>query len=262
MKELNVTRPTPTVTAIRLAAEVNQIVKTTMDFIYEQEAKMMERLWLIRREFNDDVEFATFICDQTELMPGDAIKRVLTWNEARNNRELRELAQARPRELMRVVVDLVDGGLDSVARDAPEVVKIMAMPPRKRSAEIKRLLEHQNNGKHHPADREEIEVLKQERDAAVKELENADKVVEMDGHPLTRLNQFIKTLKDIEQTLLERNTVAGKLFKELAGEIDAPQNQQDQQDQLMDWNNRSLELIDGIGRLWMEHLGDAYDRDE
>lgn len=127
-------------TAMRLAAEVNAIVMTTIDYVYAQEAAVMERLYHIRQEFEDDAGFCQFVAQATNLKPQDALNRVLTWQSSRQSRDLRELAQQRPVELMRTIVALTEEEIDPADRDE-EVTRLMALPVRKRNKAIRSLIE-------------------------------------------------------------------------------------------------------------------------
>ncbi len=142
---------TPSPTAVTLAAEVNAIIQTTMDYVYAQEAAVMERLHQIRQEFADDESFARFIAHTTRLKPKDALSRVMTWQASRKSRDLRELAQRRPTELMQTIVSLADEDIAAVDRD-DEVVQLMTLPPRKRHKAIRELIDRGRDAAAAPVD--------------------------------------------------------------------------------------------------------------
>ena len=62
---------------------------------------------------------------------------VLAWDVARRNRELRELASSRPREVMNLVRGFIDAGADveelrAFGDSELAVTEILSLPPRKR----------------------------------------------------------------------------------------------------------------------------------
>ncbi len=173
------------------------------------EAQLMESLWKVRREVSERGAFEGLIRSHTELEPGRAWLMAETWEVARRNRELRELAADRPREAMALVSQFVEAGveerLEDLGKEDREVAEVMAKPPRQRNAAIRELIaagRAVSEGRH-PGDRERIAALEAERDEAVAELGAARKVADMGSHPRAQLRESVAELRGLESSLAE-----------------------------------------------------------
>ena len=203
-------------TLIRRLERVRAIWDTARSLAQELEAQLCEELWGIRQEIGpDERRFKGLIAGNSDLDPERAWLMAETWDAARRNRSLRELAQKRPSEAMTMVGEFVSSGLknrlEALDDDDQEVVAIIAQPPRKRGKAIKALLEASRaaGDGHSPAAREEIATLTAERDAAVEQLEQARKETRLPGE---YQRQTIGDLREIEARLADASADAMRIL--------------------------------------------------
>ena len=122
--------------------EIKTIRNMTIQFAQMAEAQIMERLWGIRKEFADDASFGVFVAEQTNIDAKTAVRYVVTWDGARQNRGLRELANQSPDQAMSFVQRLTAGGIkDRVVADDKEVARLLSMPARKQHRELRKLID-------------------------------------------------------------------------------------------------------------------------
>ena len=149
------------------AARICSLFDTALAVAASIEAQMMEALHEIRRACPDEETFRAVVAEMTPLRPAEAVRMVETWHVARRQRDLRELAQSRPREAMSLVRAFTDAGADDAevaaftAADA-EVAAVLALPPRKRNARIREMVRREQDAgeaSRDPADAERIAEL-------------------------------------------------------------------------------------------------------
>ena len=168
----------PAANASDLAARINALYAATSQLIRQSEAQIMEMLWELRHKHfaeeyapssetrTPDQCFQAFVEARIPwLPPADAQKMVDTWDAARKDRGLLEFARAKPGEAMRFFPALsAADGLEACPRDE-QVVRILAMPPKKRNKELRELIDAANGGgRRSPDDEELIKSLRAERD--------------------------------------------------------------------------------------------------
>ena len=134
-----------------------------------------------------------------------------TWAQARQNRELRELAGDRPKEAMRMIRGFLDAveadGAEELGIADTEVAAVLARPPRQRNATIRALVEHRRAtqaGGRSAEDRERIEALTSERDQLAEQLNRTPAAQEI----LDGLTDAEKLLSDLLETV-KRAATAG-----------------------------------------------------
>ena len=170
-------------------------------------AQLMESLWKIRNEVGDRKQFERLIAAHTDLEPGRSWLMAETWEAGRQNRELRQLASAKPNEALALITQFVEGGLEDrlegLSDEDQEIAAIIAKAPRKRTAAIRDLIAQSKTaqtGKRNPADAEEIAVLTAERDAAIEQLEAARKVV---PHAGEKAREVVDDLRKAEKAIAD-----------------------------------------------------------
>ena len=137
----------PSAKAAALAAEIVALRAFTVRVAEFLRGRYMELLWELRREWPEgpigDDSFERF-AGGLGLDPDEASRQVGVWDHARAHRSVRELANKSPEQAMTFVSRLMhmdgEGDLPS-PDDDPEVAKIMTMPPRKMSREIRKLID-------------------------------------------------------------------------------------------------------------------------
>ena len=164
----------PAANASDLAERINGLYAATSQLVRQSEAQIMEMLWELRHKHfaeeyapssetrTPDQCFQEFVQMRIRwLPPADAQKMVDTWDAARKDRGLLEFARAKPGEAMRFfpLLSAADG-LEACPRDE-KVVRILAMPPKKRNKELRELIDA---AKRSPDDEELIKSLRAERD--------------------------------------------------------------------------------------------------
>ena len=180
--------PAAALDAVREIKLLQSMVRHVAQFA---EARLMEKLWDIHRAIPDEGAFREFIAGHLTLPPDEALRYALTWDSARENKALRELAHTAPNDALRLVNDLaVDAG-DSPPEVDPEVTRILSLPARRRHEAIRDLVDAQQG--HHPADKEQIRSLTAERDELLAQRE----------HPLTT------RARKVSEMVLEMEALAG-----------------------------------------------------
>ena len=133
------------------------------------EVQVMAACWAIRREHADRESFGAFAARHLDglLEPDRAWTLAETWDAARRNRGVRDLAASRPDEAVALVSGYAeavpDGGFDE---DDRELVELLAAPPRKRRARLRELREEARAARESrdPEDVRRIRELEEERD--------------------------------------------------------------------------------------------------
>ena len=135
------------------------------------EARVMEAAWTIRREYAEHGAFVAFVGARLGgvMDPERAWLMAETWDVARRNRSLRELATRRGDEAMAFVAEFVAAGpaaLAALDEDRREVAEIVAAAPQRRHEMIQDLLDATRHAQEQrsPDDVREIAVLTRERD--------------------------------------------------------------------------------------------------
>ena len=215
MSKIKDLSPTPlSMTALEAAQRICTLYETAQALSQIIESQVMEALWVIKRHLPDEKEFDFFISSRTPLKPREARLMVQTWDAARKNRELRELAQNKPSEALRLVQGFLGAGLEdkieTLDDDDKVVASILSKPPRKRNAAIRELIEVKQSVKsgHHPADREQIKTLTAERDAAVAALEDSNVI----DHPAAQIKTWFGALRKAESNLAALSKQAQELL--------------------------------------------------
>lgn len=191
------------------AARICSLFDTALAVAASIEAQMMEALHEIRRACPDEEMFKTVVAEMTPLRPAEAVRMVETWDVARRQRDLRELAQNRPREAMNLVRAFTDAGagdaeVTAFTADDAEVAAVLALPPRKRNARIREMVRREQDGAggHHPADREAIRALTEECDALAGQVEAQRRTpAALAAAPLARLRAVRAALNDALEPL-------------------------------------------------------------
>ncbi|MXW01593.1 MAG: hypothetical protein F4X59_17530 [Holophagales bacterium] len=161
------------------------------------QAQVLEGMWEVQKAIPDESQFALFVERETPFTADQGHRMVKTWEVARSQRELRELAQSKPSEALGLITSAIDEGVDLADEDDATVAKIMALKPRKRHSAIRELVQQSKSGES-SATRERIRTLEAERDAAVDKLVSERKVAE---HPGSRHQAFLRDLEKMERTL-------------------------------------------------------------
>ena len=219
------------------AARICSLFDTALALSAAIEAQMMEALHEIRRATPDEETFRAVVAEMTPLRPADAARMVETWDVARRQRDLRELAQNRPREAMSLVRAFADAG----AGDA-EVTAVLALPPRKRNARIREMVRREQDGAggHHPADREAIRALTEERDALAGQVEALSNPPA--AHPGQRWRSVVERVRQAEAVVAD---AAGEVVELCAAPADAPPAQTTPLLSLTDSLQASLDTLSG-----------------
>ena len=181
--------------ALEIVHKMTAIYQQAMQILEQSQAAIMECMWEIKARHcgDSDAEFQCFAARYIDIVtPGEAVKLANTWAGARKNRELRELAQSKPGQAVKLVCQLTDGGALEVLEDDAEVARLLTLPPRKRSKAIREMIDAKQSVEagHHPADRERIKALEAERDAALEALEAQDQVAHLSDAPKAQLAQY------------------------------------------------------------------------
>ena len=165
------------------------------------EARIMERLWEIRRAVADDDAYRRLAERHLDMDGATALRYATTWEGARQNRALRELAQQTPQQAMVLVQSLATHGLDDIGDDDAEVAALLGRPPKQRQQAIRDLLAHREQvvSGRHPADQEEIRVLTAERDAALDALQARAEVVRLDETPPAQARALMEQVQGLAQ---------------------------------------------------------------
>ena len=138
------------------------------------EVQVMAACWAIRREHADRESFGSFAGRHLDGVLGHDRAWTLaeTWDAARRNRGVRELAATRPDEAVALVSGYAeavpDGGFDE---DDRELVELLSAPPRQRRARLRELREdaRATRESRDPEDVRRIRELEEERDRDARE---------------------------------------------------------------------------------------------
>lgn len=186
--------PAAALDAVREIKLLQSMVRHVAQFA---EARLMEKLWDIHRAIPDEGAFREFIAGHLTILPDEALRYALTWDSARENKALRDLAHTAPNDALRLVNDLVADGGDGPPEVDPEVTRILSLPARRRHEAIRDLVEARHG--HHPADKEQIRALTAERDELLAKRE----------HPLTT------RARKVSEMVLDMEGLAGNARHEL-----------------------------------------------
>ena len=162
------------------------------------EAQILEQLWLIHRAFERESDFIFFAETELGMDGAAACHQVRVWGAAREDRQLREMAQSQPLRAMHLVTDLAhlrDSEIDPVG-----VTEVLALPARQRATAIDELLRLKKSHGHHPDDLGEIRGLRAERDAALAALAAQKKGARQ---PAEDLGLVLEGLAEIEKDIAD-----------------------------------------------------------
>ena len=169
------------------------------------QARVMEACWVIRNEHPDEDDFNAFVAGQLvgTIEPEKAWLAAETWDGARQNRGLRELAVDRPSDALDFVAEFVRVGQQEQLKD-PEgetgarALEILSSPARKRNRMLGDLLDAERAAKEqrHPDDVRTIE----QQEAEIVDLRGR-----VDPRPTPRqtLREILSELQRIDGELAE-----------------------------------------------------------
>ena len=242
------------------ALELGQQFKATqamlLHIVQAGEARLLELLWQIRRQFTDERKFFAFAEGYLDLEPARAKRMVTTWAGARKNRHARELASRDADQAMVFIQQLNGTDLGVVIEDDAEVARILSLSPKKQRDVIRDLLETKEavDAGHHPADREYIKTLSAEKDAALAALDEATKIERLDNAPQRRLAQRRERLAELIQHFYD---FVAESNAELAAIDFAALSEAElipYQEALGHGRNEVLSLLDALDDGWRAHL--------
>lgn len=131
--------------AAELAAELTGLRALVENFVRQAEARYLELLRELRREFPaaDGDDYFVLFLDRAGLPSANALENLKLWETARSHRAVREAADGNPAGALAFTSRLLrlDPGQRVRLDDDPDVARVMTMPPRQMSAEIRRLLD-------------------------------------------------------------------------------------------------------------------------
>lgn len=140
---------TPPTTAIGAAHRIHAWHTTLTEVARVAHAQIMESWWVIRREHPERPDFDAFLAAQgldRFADPEQAWLMADTWDVARKQRSLRDLAADHPSDAISFVWEFVEKGraedLRKLGENHPKVAEILSLPSRKRTAAIHDLLEY------------------------------------------------------------------------------------------------------------------------
>ena len=208
--------PAPTMTAMQAAQRLCALHEMTQVLGQLIEVQAMAAAWAIRREYSGREAFERFVADFTPVRPAQAWLMAETWEVTRRNREVRKLADTRPRDALQLVRGVFEAageeGLEALSGGDRTAAQILAKPGKQRLADIRELIAAGRAAAEgrHPADRERIRALEAERDAAVEALHEVGAVT---AHPASQLNAAATELQETEKALAE----LAERFQSVAG---------------------------------------------
>ncbi len=134
--------PGESLTALQGAQRLQALGETARALGQWLELRMAQAAWAIRRELPERAAYARYVRDYAPAVsPASAWRLAETWEVVRRNRELRELADGRPREALRLVGDLLDAagaaGADAAGADERRLAEVAALPKRRRKAALR-----------------------------------------------------------------------------------------------------------------------------
>ena len=193
------------------AAEIRAWFLTLRTIGTAAETAVMRACWRIRQAHPDADDFGRFIFNELEgrLTPRKAWLHADTWEIARKNRKVHELAASQPDKALSFVRDFTDAVAAEGAETLPlplddddkEVVALLTAAPKKRREELRKLVAARRTPRdRHPDDVERIREL----EAAEEE---RGRVEESAGKKATRA-ELLKQYRD-----------AATLFSEAASEV-------------------------------------------
>lgn len=121
------------------------------------EAQIMAACWVIRRAAADRGDFERLVAGELAgvLAPDRAVAMAETWEVARRQRALRDLALADPGDAMAFVHDFAGAvgaeRLRTLDEDDREVAALLAAPPRRRRAQLRALVRLRRGAPAEPA---------------------------------------------------------------------------------------------------------------
>ena len=130
----------PTARAREIAQNIRSIRQIVVTLAEQLDAQLMENLWLLRQEFSGEDIFLEFVQAELQINPKEAQRRVIAWDGARKNRQLRELANREPQDALKLIGQLTAGDY-AIEDDDPQITEILLSPPKKRARTLKALLE-------------------------------------------------------------------------------------------------------------------------
>ena len=180
--------------ALNLAQEIRTLRTVTLQIAQTVEAQIMERLWRIRAEFGSEADFGAFTARQLDIPAEKALAYVTTWEGARKNRNLRELANSKPDQAMALIEGLANG-LDEVGEQDTEVARLLGMPAKKQAAALRELLDARDaaDSGRNPADVQRIDALETELAES--------KVTQIGDSPQVQARRLTEYLAEVQSEL-------------------------------------------------------------
>ena len=195
--------------ALRAAHRIVAVHDLLVSISQTAEAQILESCWIIARDVEDVDAFAAA---RLPMLSGDEVRRrAAVWEQARRNRDLRGLASSRPSEALRLVSDLAAEGVE--AGGLPEIAEIVALPPRRRHARIRELLdaEGRNGAGPEPEREAEHDEAEPPRPSPAKLLEEAARLL---GEAADAVEAFRPSAASARR-LLRRADAAGARLEDL-----------------------------------------------
>lgn len=251
--------PLTDLSALEIVHKMTAIYQQAMQILERSQAAIMECMWEIKTRHcgDDDGEFQAFAARYIDIVtPREAVKLANVWAGARKNRDLRELAQSKPGQAVRLVCQLTDGGALEALEDDAEVARLISMPPRKRTKAIREMIDMKQSVEagHHPADRERIKALEAERDAAVAALEAQDKVSNLADTPKAQLAQYAEDCDGVLQQL--RDFVAASDQRLAQADFSAVEDETlvAHQERIAQFEREMTLLAESVRNQWLRHV--------
>ncbi len=191
--------------AVIKVREITTLYANLQENVIKTEALIMERTWGVRADINDPDLFSLFMAQTSPFTADQANNMANTWEAARQNRDIRELAKSNPSRALEFVHQIFNEGVsDEVLGNPKEVLRLLALPIKKKMKAIGDLLEAKKTGKYgrKPEDVEQIKTLTAEKDALVEAL-GKTKVADIDDSLNVQINKMEKELLAIRNKLLE-----------------------------------------------------------
>ena len=132
--------PAPTPRALEVVQKIKSIRQIVVTLAEQLDAQLMENLWILRQEFVDEAIFITFVERELDMNQQEVQRRVIAWEGARKNRQLRELANREPQDALKLIGQLTASDY-AIEDDDPQITEILLSPPKKRARTLKALLE-------------------------------------------------------------------------------------------------------------------------
>lgn len=132
--------PAPTPRALEAIQRIKSIRHLVVTLAEQLDAQLMENLWIVRQEFSDEAVFLKFVDSELRMNATEAQRRVIAWEGARKNRQLREMANREPNDALKIINQLTAADY-RIEDDDPKITEILLSPPKKRARTLKALLE-------------------------------------------------------------------------------------------------------------------------